>query len=84
MNSLEATATFVMRKIGDRSAEPERREGYVSPRAQEQNHWNRELNGELWKAAPPYSGNMEGNHNDLRAVRKKGNELSSMIQTVRP
>jgi hypothetical protein len=47
MNSLEATATSVMRKIEDRPAEPERREGYVSPRAQEQNHCKRELNGEL-------------------------------------
>ena len=25
---------------------------------------------------PPYGGDMEGNHYDLRTARKKGNELS--------
>jgi len=49
MNSLEATAPFVMRKIEDRSAEPERREGYASPRAQGQNHLEKDLNGKLFQ-----------------------------------
>jgi hypothetical protein len=82
MTSLEAT--FVTRKGEDRQAEPEGIGGYTASCTQGQNHRKRELNGELWKAAPPYGGNMEGNQNDLRAARKKSNELSSVIQTVRP
>ena len=69
-------ATFVTRKAEDRPSEPETTVGYASPRAQGQNHRERELNRELWKSVPPYSGDMEGDHFDLRTVRKKGNELS--------
>ena len=46
-------ATFVMRKADDRSAEPERKGDYASPRAQGSNHRKRDLSERLWKTIRP-------------------------------
>jgi hypothetical protein len=69
-------ATLVTRKAEDRPFEPETTVGYPAPRAQGQNHRKRGLNEELWKAVPPYGGDMEGDHYDLMTAREKGKELS--------
>ena len=87
-------STFVRRKAEDETAEPERTEGYDLHAHKDKAtgkgiEWGTNItifDTYLITLTPvvPYGSNMKSNHNGLRSARKKGNELSSVIQIVRP